>query len=65
MTTYTVTAARGNGEVWVFQCQEIRRVFSFGANLSDAYEIMPALIADAAGVDEATVEIDLVIDQSL
>ena len=64
MTTCTVTAARGNGEVWLFQRQEIPAVLSFGANLGDAYEVMSKLVADAAGMNEGTVEIDLVIDEA-
>ena len=62
MTTYTVTAVRGDDEVWVFQCRELARVTSFGASLSDAKVLMPGLIAEAAGVDEATVEINLVVE---
>lgn len=60
--TYIVTAGRGRGGEWVFQCVEFPRAVSRGRSLAAAYESMPAEIAARAGVNPASVEIDLVPD---
>ena len=62
MQTYCVTASRGAGHVWVFQCQEFPIARSRAKSLAAGYELMPAEIARVAGVDPASVEIDLVPD---
>ena len=62
MRTYCVTASRGAGHVWVFQCQEFPEARTRAKSLAAAYELMPAEIAFAAGVDAASVEIALVPD---
>ena len=62
MRTYNVTASRGAGHVWVFQCRDFPDARTRAKSLAAAYELMPAEIAFAAGVDQASVEIDLVPD---
>ena len=62
MRTYNVTASRGTGHLWIFQCQEFPRALARGRSLADAYDLMPGEIALAAGVDPASVEVDLVPD---
>ena len=62
MRTYSVTASRGAGHVWMFQCRELPSARSSAKSLASAYELMPKEIALAAGVDPASVEIDLVPD---
>ena len=62
MLTYSVTASRGAGHMWIFQCQEFPIARSRARSLAAAYELMPAEIALAAGVDPASVEVDLVPD---
>jgi hypothetical protein len=62
MPTYTVTASRGAGHQWVFKCQEFPRAQARGRSLADAYELMPDELAFVAGVDPASVEIDVVPD---
>lgn len=56
---YTVTAERGDGPVWVFQCREHPGALSESPRLLDAYRLMPEAIAFVAGVDGSEVEIDL------
>jgi antitoxin (DNA-binding transcriptional repressor) of toxin-antitoxin stability system len=60
--TYVVTAARGTGGQWVFQCADFPRAVSRGRSLAAAYDLMPAEIAAAAGVNPACVEVELVPD---
>lgn len=60
--TYTVSASRGSGGEWVFQCDEHPRAVARAKGLAAAYELMPAEIAGVAGVDPAKVDIDLVPD---
>jgi antitoxin (DNA-binding transcriptional repressor) of toxin-antitoxin stability system len=60
--TYLVTAGRGTGGYWVFQCAKFPRAISRGRSLADAYDLMPAEIAAVAGVCAASVDIDLVPD---
>ena len=62
MLTYSVTASRGAGHMWIFQCQEFPSARSRAKSLAAAYELMPEEIALAAGVDPASVEIDLAPD---
>ncbi len=62
MQTYSVTASRGAGHMWNFQCREFPNARSRAKSLTTAYELMPGAIAVAAGVDPASVEIDLVPD---
>lgn len=57
---YTVTAERGAGQVWVFQCKEYPGAISESRRLSDVFRLMPEAIAYVADVDENDVEIVLV-----
>jgi L-lysine 2,3-aminomutase len=59
MTLYHVTAERGIGPVWVFQCTEVPGALSQGHRLADADSLMREAIAWVAGVDPSTVEIDM------
>ena len=59
---YLVTAGRGSGGQWVFQCAEFPRAIARGRSLAAAYELMPAEIASVAGVNPACIEVDLVPD---
>lgn len=56
---YTVTAERGDGPVWVFQCKEQPGAISESRRLRDAPVLMQEAIAFVADVDESEVEIDL------
>ena len=60
--TYVVTAGRGTGGQWVFQCADFPRAVARGRSLAAAYELMPEEIAAAASVDPASVDIDIVPD---
>jgi len=57
---YTVTAERGAGPVWVFQCREHPGAISESRRLGDVFRLMPEAIAYVADVDEEAVEIELV-----
>lgn len=59
MMRYTVTAERGSGPVWVFQCVEHPGAISEGKRLSDAAELMPEIIAFVAEVPEDAIELDV------
>ncbi len=59
VTRYTVTAERGAGPVWVFQCREHPGAISESRRLSDAHRLMREAIAFVADVDEADIEIEL------
>ncbi len=59
---YTVTAERGRGQVWVFQCAEYPGAISEGTRLADARRLMPEAIAFVAEVDPENIEIDLRVD---
>jgi hypothetical protein len=58
---YTVTAERGKGPVWVFQCIEHPGAISESRRLSAAAELMAEAIGFVAGVDPSSVEIDLAV----
>lgn len=63
MSHYTVTAEHGSsGKVWVFQCREFPGAISQGKTLASAYDLMTEAISFVAGVDEDSIEIDLVPD---
>lgn len=59
VTGYHVTAERGVGPVWVFQCVEVPGALSQGRRLADADVLMREAIAWVARVDPETVEITL------
>jgi hypothetical protein len=59
MTRYTVTAER-SGRWWALQCTEVPGALSQVARLDQADQMKEA-IAFVAGVDEASVDIDLVV----
>ena len=59
MSRYTVTAERGQGNIWVFQCAEYPGAISESRRLSDAHRLMTEAIAFVAEVDPETIEIDL------
>lgn len=61
MTVYHVTAERGVGPVWVFQCSEVPGALSQGRRLADADVLMREAIAWVAGVDPSTVTVTLEI----
>ena len=60
--TYLVTATRGTGGQWVFQCPDVARAVARGRSLDAAYDLMPAQIAAIAGVHPAVVNIEIVPD---
>lgn len=60
MTNYTVTAERGQGQTWVFQCAEHPGAISESPRLADAQRLMTEAIAFVAEVDPDTIEINLV-----
>ncbi len=57
---YTVTAERGAGRVWVFQCCEDPGAILESRRLGDVFRLMPEAIAYVGDVDEEAVEIELV-----
>lgn len=54
---YTVTAERGTGEVWVFQCVEYPGAISQARSLSAAPGLMREAIAFVAEVDPDEVDV--------
>jgi hypothetical protein len=60
MTTYTVTAERGAGPVWVFQCREFPGAISQSRRLADGPRLMREAIAFVADVAPETVQVELV-----
>ena len=56
---YTVTAERGQGPVWVLQCQEHPGAISQGRRLADAPGLMKEAIAFVSGVPQDEVEIEV------
>lgn len=58
MTTFTVTAQRGSGPVWVLECAEVGAV-SQTRRLDTAADEMREAIAHQAGLDES--EVDIVV----
>lgn len=54
-----MTAERGTGPVWVFQCEEFPGAISESRRLADAYRLMPEAISFVADVEPSDVEIDL------
>ncbi|MEL4183553.1 hypothetical protein MTQ17_09960 [Corynebacterium bovis] len=59
MKTFTVTAQRGTGPVWVLECQELGAV-SQTRRLDRAAEEMREAIAYLAKLDESEISIDVV-----
>src|SRR5680860_1570160 len=64
MMRYTVTAERGAGPVWVFQCVEHPGAISESKRLSEAATLMPEAIAFVAGVAESDVEVEVHVELS-
>lgn len=64
MMRYTVTAERGAGPVWVFQCVEHPGAISESKRLSEAVTLMPEAIAFVAGVSESDVEVEVHVELS-
>lgn len=62
MTSYTVTAQRGEGPVWVFQCVEYPGAISQSRRLLGYQDLMREAISFVAEVDPADVEIDLRVE---
>lgn len=64
---YTVTAERGSGGRWLFQCREFPGALSEGRRLTDAERLMPEAIAFVADVpaQEVTVELEVILDEDL
>ncbi len=58
MKTFTVTAQRGTGPVWVLECQELGAV-SQTRRLDHAAEEMREAIAYLAKLDESEISIDV------
>lgn len=59
MQTFTVTAQRGTGQVWVLECPELGAV-SQTRRLDRAAEEMREAVAYLAGLDESEVDIEVV-----
>lgn len=59
MSRYTVTAERGAGDVWVFQCVEHPGAISQARRLDQAETLMREAIAWVAGVPESEVDVDV------
>lgn len=59
MTHFTVTAERGTGPVWVFQCVEHPGAISQSRRLADYDDLMREAIGFVAEVDAGDVMIDL------
>lgn len=59
MIRYTVTAERGQGPIWVLQCQQFPGAISESRRLADADRLMREAISYVAEVDPDTIEIDL------